>query len=223
MGSFAMVAAMIVGTILLMAVIFIRTRIREKKRTENLRAIAAELSFGFAEGDERLLAHLGEFPLFSKGSDRKMNNVLQGTSSDTEVSLFDYRYTTSNGKNSQIHRQTAVCFRSKRLDLPNFTLQPESWFHKIGTMLGYQDIDFADYPEFSRKYLLRGDDEESVRDLFTAATIEQLDGQTGICLEGRGNWLIVYRAGKRAKPMEVQDFLATGFDVYAAFAHESVT
>lgn len=221
MGQFGMVAAMVVGAILVMAVIVITTRIREKKRTDKLREVAAELSFEFTESDEHRLARLADFPLFSQGRARKMKNVLRGESRKTEVAIFDYCYTTGSGKNSRTHHQTAVCFRSERLDLPNFTLRPEHWYHKIGNMLGYQDIDFADYPEFSREYLLRGDDEESIRDLFTAATIEQFDGQTGICLEGRGNRLIVYRAGKRVEPFEVQDFLATGFDVYAGFASET--
>jgi hypothetical protein len=152
-----------------------------------------------------------------------MKNVLHGTSSDTEVSIFDYCYTTGGGKNSTTHHQTGICFRSKRLDLPKFTMRPELWYHKIGSMLGYEDIDFADYPEFSRRYLLRSDDEQGVRELFTAAAIERLEGHSDICAEGSAGRLIVYRAGKRVKPMEVRDLLATGFDVYSALTHDNDT
>ena len=186
-----------------------------------MRQVAAELSFEFVDSDERLLASLGDFPLFSQGSSRKMKNVLHGTSSNTEVSIFDYQYTMSGGDNSTTHQQTAICFQSERLHLPNFELRPESWYHKIGNMLGYQDIDFADYPEFSRRYLLRGDDEQGVRDLFTAAAIEQLEGHSDICAEGRADRLVVYRAGKRVKPFEVRGFLATGFDMYSAVTHDN--
>jgi hypothetical protein len=221
MNNSLIIAAMIIGPLTLIAVFIIVNRAREKKRTENLRDVAAELSFEFVHSDDRLLARLGDFPLLSQGRSRKMKNVLHGTSSNTEVSIFDYCYTTGGGKNSQTHHQTAVCFRSKRLHLPNFELRPERWYHKIGSMLGYQDIDFADYPEFSRRYLLRSDDEQGVRDLFTAAAIEQLDGHTDICAEGRADRLIVFRAGKRVKPMEVRDLLATGFGVYSALAHET--
>jgi len=219
MEDFPTAAVFIVGAIALMAVLVFVGRLKEKKRTEALREVAANLSFEFADSDEQLLSHLGSFPLFSQGSSRKMKNVLRGTSSNTEVSFFDYQYTTSGGDDSTTHQQTGICFRSERLQLPNFELRPEYWYHKIGNIFGYQDINFDDYPEFSRRYLLRSDDEDGA--LFTASAIEHLEGQSDICAEGRDDRLIVYRAGTRVKPLELPDFLATGFDVFAAFTRES--
>lgn len=216
MGQFAVVGAMIVVAILVVAGIAIVTRLREQRRTESLRNVASELSFEFREADESFLARLAEFQLFSQGRARKMTNIMHGESSNVEVNIFDYCYTTGSGKNSHTHHQTGIGFRSARLSLPKFELKPERWYHKIGSMLGYQDIDFADYPGFSQQYLLRGENEQAVRELFVASVIEYLEMNTGIFVEGSGDRLIVYRAGKRARPEEVKDFLADGFGVYSA-------
>ena len=220
MGNFVFVAIMIIGMMVLGVVIVVTSLIREKRRTEQLREVAAEMSFEFLMNDSDLLARLAGFPLFSQGRSRRMGNVLNGASSDTDVSIFDYSYTTGSGKNSTTFRQTVICFRSERLSLPKFELRPERWYHKIGSLVGFEDIDFADYPRFSKQYLLRGEDEASIRDIFTARVIEYFEGQEGLCVEGSGDRLTVYRAGKRVKPQQIRDFLETGFGVYTVLVDQ---
>lgn len=221
MGYVAIIVIAMLGVALLVAVIGILVYLNERKRAERWQQAAAELAFEFLDKDEGLLAELGGFNLFSQGRRRKMRNLLRGTSSDTEVSIFDYRYTVGGGKNSTTHKQTAICFQSERLDLPDFELRPERWYHKIGTMFGYQDIDFSDFPEFSRKYILRGEDEQSVRDLFTAPVVEHFERLGGISAEGHGGRLVVYRHSRRVKPADVREFLEECFGVYSVLTERT--
>ena len=81
-----------VGAVIVVVVVFVIVAyVHERKRTEQLRQIAEELSFRFlGENDGDLLAHLGDFNLFSQGRSRKLKNLMVGTSSDTEVAIFDY-------------------------------------------------------------------------------------------------------------------------------------
>jgi hypothetical protein len=60
-----------------------------------------------------------------------------------------------------------ISFQSSLLSLPEFELRSENMFHKIGKAFGCQDINFESHPEFSKRYLLRGADEEAVRTFFT--------------------------------------------------------
>ena len=53
--------------------------------------------------------------------------------------------------------------------LPQFLLTPEGFWARVAAYFGGQDIDFADSPEFSSAYRLRGSDEPAVRALFTPA------------------------------------------------------
>ena len=191
----------------------------EKKRTAGMRQAARALSFQFlGEHDDGLSAELAGFELFSQGRARKLCNAMRGQGSDTAVSIFDYRYTVGSGKNSQTYRQTVVAFQSQRLALPSFHLRPERWYHKISSLFGYQDIDFGDFPVFSRKYLLRAASERAVRLVFTAPVLETIEKLDGISAEGQAERLIVYRLGRRVKPLEVKHLLEEGFAVYATLA-----
>jgi hypothetical protein len=50
-----------------------------------------------------------------------------------------------------------------------YVKDPGEGISPIVSAFGYQDIDFGNRPTFSSKYLLRGPDEPSVRNLFTDA------------------------------------------------------
>ena len=180
----------------------------EKKRREGFQRVAEELGLPFyPKGDADLLSTLNGFPLFSQGHSRKMKNLLYGQIDDGDVAVFGYRYTTRSGENSATFRQNVVYFRSSDMDLPRFTLRPEHMFHRIGSVMGYQDIDFDSHPNFSKRYLLRGDDENAIRATFTDAILTFFESQNRICIEAGGDQLIFYRTMKRVKPREVVAFL----------------
>lgn len=182
-------------------IIFLVVR-HEKKRTEEFQGVAAELGLPFhPKGDASLLERLKDFHLFSQGHSKKMRNLLYGEIEGGEVALFGYQYTTGGGNSSQTHRQNVVYFSSPSLDLPRFALRPEHLFHKIGAVLGYEDIDFDSHEHFSKSYLLKGDDETEIRNTFSDAILSYFENQTGTCTEAGGDQLIFYRAGKRIKPV----------------------
>jgi hypothetical protein len=201
---------------LLVSGIFIAVWLAEKKRTAALEQVAGDLSFTFdPEGSAILQSRLDHFELFSQGRSKKLTNLMGGETQDVAISIFDYQYTTGGGKNSTTHKQTVVSIDSASLDLPSFQLRPEHFFHKIGKMFGYQDINFEEFPEFSKQYLLRSDQEAAVREIFSAELTSHLAALAKICSEGRGQEFIFYRAGKRPKPGEIQQLMADAFAVYS--------
>jgi hypothetical protein len=78
------------------------------------------------------------FEPFNQGHSRKWGNTISGSRSGVTFTAF-----------------------------PKFALGPEGWFSRLGQMLGMQDLDFPESPEFSNAYRLRGPDESSIRQLFT--------------------------------------------------------
>jgi hypothetical protein len=124
---------------------------------------------------------------------------------------------TGGGKSSHTWAQTVVCFQLARDVLPHFELRPESVFHRIGAWFGYQDINFESHPKFSQKYLLRGGDEQAVRDLFTDDILEWFEGTNGVSVEGRGDRLLFYRQANRADPELIRRLLQEGFEVLSLF------
>ena len=206
------------GLLLLGAFFYFCARWVAKKRTERFQQVAEELGLPFfPKGDESLVDLLDHLHLFSQGRAKKIANMLHGETDDVELAIFDYRYTVGRGKNSRTYKQSVIYFRSAAFALPQFDLRPEGLLHKIGGAFGYQDIDFDTHPGFSGSYLLRGEDETAIRDLFTDDLLAFFESQKKISVEGGGDQLVFYRAGKRIKPDEVGEFTQEGFRILHLF------
>ena len=101
--------------------------------------------------------------------------------------------------------------------LPSFTLRPENLFHKIGQVFGYQDIDFDSHPEFSKRYLLKAENESDVRHAFGTDVLSFYESDQKLSTEAAGRQLIHYRAAKRVPPNEIAEFIKRGVRVLTLF------
>jgi len=192
--------------------------IYEKKRTEALKLIAKNLVFSFSKrGRHRTEQKHQNFQLFSKGHGGKVINEMWGSRNGIDISIFGYQYTEGYGKNSSTYNQTVVTMDRKKLTYPTFELKPENTFHKIGQVFGYQDIDFDTFPEFSKSYLLRGDNESEIRQLFTPRIISFFESNKNICIEAHNNTLIFYKPSKRCKPKDIEALLNEGQRIQQVF------
>lgn len=190
----------------------------ERQRTKKLEAIAADLNLEFYKnGNGQVMGLVHDFQLFSRGRNRRVRNLIQGQVEEAFVAVFDYLYTTGSGKNSHTHSQTVILLRSDRLQMPKFSLYPENLFHKMGDFLGYHDIDFTSYPEFSSRYLLRGEDEASIRKAFHSEAIAFYEDSRGLCTEASDSRLIFYRASAKVPLEEMHSFLSVGLKVLRLF------
>jgi hypothetical protein len=206
----AAVLALIIGIVVLAARF-------ERKRTEALAAVCQGMGLTFApEGNLVAMRAHGELPLYDQGHGKVLKNVMSGQVRDRDLRIFDYQYTTGSGKNSHTWSQTVVLFPKAGEGLPDLLLAPESIFHKIGQVFGYQDIDFDTSPEFSSHYLLRGPDEMAIRSAFSADALSYFGQQQGWHVEVKDRTVGVYRSGKRAKPEDVPTFLAEAQNVLRA-------
>jgi hypothetical protein len=188
------------------------------KRVDEMARVAAELRLAFTpEGDETTMAAHAGLHLFSHGRSKKVRNLMRGSMRDSNVSIFDYQYTVGGGKNQHTYRQTVVSIRMEGRNLPAFSMRPENVFHKLGSMMGYQDIDFESNPVFSKKYLLRGPDEAAIRSVFTSRVLTFLESESGLCVEADGRTLIVYRHSSSAKPEALREFMERGMRIADLF------
>jgi hypothetical protein len=188
--------------------IFLYKRKRERERTEQLKATAPSLGWEFVEtAPFNWIPNLDKFSLFNSGHDKSIRNMLYGEANGVKAALFDYTYVVGSGKNRTTYYQSVAYFEPRDLSIPFFSLRPETAFHKLATVFGYQDIDFGNRPLFSSKYLLRGPDEQAIRNTFTDALLTFYETNQGLATDGGGNQLFVFRSGQRAAPHELQAFL----------------
>jgi hypothetical protein len=204
-----------------------------KQLTKKFKQVAEEMGMKFSEeGDSALLQGLGAFDLFggavkwqSLQPNMRITNVLHGDSEQLgyseEFEVTILRYWHPAGTRDGID-QTVICFRSPELSLPQFDLRPEVLFHKIGSALGYQDIDFESHQtgaEFSKKYLLRGTDEQMIRTLFTDKILTFFAAHPDeVYVEGSGDQLILYRKSRLIEPENISAFMEEGLEVFRLFA-----
>jgi hypothetical protein len=148
-----------------------------------------------------------QFELFSKGRDRRFTMLAESHAVDSLTYLGEYLYNSGSGKNRTTYRHSIVAFVNQRKSLPYFSIRPESFIHRILESFGYQDIDLPYAPDFSKNFLLRGNDESAIRSVFTPGLVQAFERSKGICAEGNGQVFLVYSESKRIPIEKLDQFL----------------
>ena len=206
----------------LIGFVFYIAHLRVKKRTEAMCAVAESLEMKFeAKKCDPSTLGLDGIDLFEQGRSRKVLNLIKGTFEDTNAFIFDYHYVTGGGKNSAKYSQTVIAFkiRSKYgFKLPQFTCKPERFYHRFADVFGFKDIDFEEYPVFSKAYRLNGDRGDSVRKIFNETVIRKLEAESKQRwnVDGSGEWLVIYKNDRIIKPDDCPKFLVDSKNLHDA-------
>ena len=184
------------------------------RRSENLRKTANNLNIPFyPKGDDSLYNHLEYFYLFSYNSKSLITNMLHQEDEETELAFFDFTFEGGVSCDTE-YKQSVVYLCSPKLDLPQFVLRPEKIYHQS---LDLQDIDFSSHPKFSNDYLLQGNPEESVRNLFDNQLLGFFESKHGLCVEGGANQMLFYRLNELISPNKLSQFLEEAMQVLSKF------
>ena len=92
-------------------------------------------------------------------------------------------------------------------------------FDSLGSLVGGQDIDFADDREFSKAYVLQGDDEQAIRELFNTdvrAWFAERAGR-GFQFEAQGK-VLLFHQGKRRPPGETHELMKQALEIMKRLA-----
>jgi hypothetical protein len=183
-----------------------------RKRREAIEQLANEMGYSFTPEDKAFDAQIktgSPFEILSKGRSRKAYNLVQGQKRDAQVALFDYQYTTGNGRSSQTHRQTLVLLTLEQAELVPFTLRGRGFFDKVAARFGQKEINIDTAPDFSKQHLVKGGDEEAVQRVFTPSVVALFEQQKNLACEVVENQLLFYRPERTVKPEELRSFMDT--------------
>lgn len=190
----------------------------EKNRREKIRQTAEQLGIEyrlFLDESDNLI--FSEFALSSLGRSGHANNVLIADSGELRMVIFDYQYTTGSGKNRRTHKQTVALVRSQSLEIPEFQLRPEGFFHSIASLFGFTDINFQTDPAFSNAYQLKGNDEPKIRTFFNDERRARLLQVKGVTVEGKADKFLFYQAGVRRNLEKIKSLMEQAHSLYALF------
>jgi hypothetical protein len=182
-----MEALLIIGVIAAIISFAIFGMLAERKRREELAALALRLEFRFSPAKNY---HIPDRFVFLKriaqGSNRYAFNLLSGHHNGEEVWIFDYHYETTS-TDSKGRRQKTSHYLSIYLILlpkafPELTIEREQLFSKIAQAFGYDDIDFESH-EFSKTFCVRSRDKRFAYDFCNTSMMEYLLANRDISLE----------------------------------------
>lgn len=204
-----------IAVVLGLVVFFIiYSRKKERERTLQLQQAASQLGWNFMpRAALDMIPGAERFALFSQGHSKQIKNMMYGEASGIKAAVFDYVYVTGYGKHQQTHYQSVVYLEPGNLVVPYFSLRPEGVLHKLFSVFGYQDIDFGQRPEFSRRYILRGQDEPAVRQTFNDRLLAFYENYPDTCTDAGGNQLFLFRGGYRFQPQEIQSYVGLGLNI----------
>jgi hypothetical protein len=181
----------------------------EKKRRQRVIALAnelgLELNWSLPPEDQQALA---PFEVVQKGSNQHSSLSLVADDGVTRISLFDYSFVIGSGKNQQTHRWVISLCRDERLRAPVMQLKPATFFSRIGSLIGFQDIDIPDAPEFSHAFVVQGKDPEGIRGFLQAVRRNAFLLQPKQIYALRGNHLLIVRENKKLDAPNIKPLLS---------------
>lgn len=187
-------------------------------RAAHFRNLARELKMSYSETDDwGLMELLSDFELRQKGRRHKISNILRSVDEfmELDISIFDYEYVVGRNRKRNTKRQTVFFFRSRALGLPEIYMKPENFLHRLANYLNLsQDIDFEEFPKFSKQYLLQGEDEDYIRHTMNDKVLEFFTTEKGWTLEAVNFFLVFHKQDKLLKPWEVKRLYKKGLKLH---------
>jgi hypothetical protein len=203
----------LIGLAILMAFLISRAAKRrglDQVRSGHMRDAAAQIGFSFQpQAPLSALPFFGGFELF-EGYPVSLENLMAGKIAGRDAFVFDLAYRNVGGAyggGTTTSRETMFAAVSPDLDLPEFYLRPEGVFEKVLGGISRIDIDFAERPGFSQKFLLYGKDESAIRRLFRSALLDFFEQNANICVFGRGNYLFLYQSRTPVRPEQLGQYV----------------
>jgi len=194
------------GIILAIGGIFGGLTYLEKKRTQKVQALVTSWGWTFRAAptsQDQVLITGTHLPTL--GHHWHLKNFIELPQGAEQVRLFDFNYTRGHGKSKQTYDQSVFQIISPLVaELPALMMKPEGLFDKLASAFGSKDIDFPEHPTFSKKYLLKGDNEEAIRKLFTSDIITFFEKEKGWAMEVSNGRLLLYKGNFRPKPDDIQ-------------------
>ncbi|MAH21050.1 MAG: hypothetical protein CMB96_06430, partial [Flavobacteriaceae bacterium] len=141
---------------------------QRQKRLENL---ATENNYQYNSQVDWNTIYLKKFHFFEIRPIERKYNCLKGTFEDLNISweISDITFNEGQAFTAETFNTTIMILKLNQ-KIPIFSMEKEGVlgkiFDKVMAFTGYKDIDFEMYPDFSNKFLLKGNNESEIRSFF---------------------------------------------------------
>jgi MFS superfamily sulfate permease-like transporter len=187
-------------------------------RQIRLQKIANENGWSFQKEVDWNTSYLRNFHFFDSRPIERKTNSLKGRDEENHVDweIADLRFDEGALLSSEVYQTTIqIIHLSSRI--PEFTIEKEGLFDRIFNPVrafsDYGDIDFAVYPDFSKKFLLMGKNSAAIRQFFNKNLISFLENNEIHHIESNGESLMIFKYLHFARTDEVKNMLSFSHDL----------
>ncbi|WP_411896103.1 SulP family inorganic anion transporter [Winogradskyella sp. A2] len=186
--------------------------VKLSQRQKRLRNLATEKDYEFSSKVDWNTIYLKKFHFFEIRPIERKYNCLKGTFEDLNVSweIADITFNEGQAFTAETFNTTLMVLKLNR-KIPIFTMEKEAvlekLFDRVMAFTGYKDIDFEMYPDFSKKFLLMGNNESEIRSFFTDEIVRFFENNHIYHLESNGEALIIFDKIKLARTDETIAFI----------------
>ena len=170
-----------------------KIEIRLTPRQIVLRKFADTNEYDFIPQHVRVGAKYKDFPIQTGNRIRYEENVMSKYTDIAKIDVADMTLVKGARQEQLETRVTVIHISETDLPIPDFALEPESFGTKLTELIGGKDIDFPEYPDFSRKYYLRGESETAIREFFSDPIVRFLENREEIHIECHRHRLLLYK------------------------------
>lgn len=196
-------------------------------RQKRLRNLATEKDYQFSSQVDWNTIYLKKFHFFEIRPIERKYNCLKGTYKESNVAweVADVTFNEGNAFTAETFNTTLMILKLNK-KLPIFTMEKEGVLEKIidrvMAFTGYKDINFEMYPDFSKKFLLMGPNEDEIRSFFTDEIIQFFEDHQIYHIESNGESMVIFDKIKLARTDETISFIDYGKEL-ASLLHKKTS
>lgn len=180
-----------------------KLEIKLTPRQIELRKFAEGNDYSFYPQRVRNLMKYKDFPIQKGNRILYEENILEKYLEQGRICVSDVTLSEGVMQDKEETHLTLVMITETDLTIPDFALEPEGLWTKFSELKGGKDIDFDGHPEFSKKYYLRGEDEDGIHKFFSEATVQFLENREEMHIECHKSKLLFYKKRDLATAAEI--------------------
>ena len=187
--------------------------VKLSQRQKRLRNLATEKDYQFTPQVDWNTTDLKKFHFFEIRPIEHKYNSVKGVFDSYGASweVADITFNEGQAFTAETFNMTMMVLNLNK-KIPVFAMEKEgvlgNIFDKVVAFTGYKDINFEMYPEFSKKFLLMGNNESEIRFFFTEEVINFLENHQIYHIESNGEALFIFNKIKLARTDETIEFIA---------------
>ena len=184
-------------------------------RQSRLQNLANEKNYQYTKQVDWNTSYLKNFHFFEIRPIERKSNCIKGTFKDLDVSweIADVTFSEGTAFTAETFNTSLMVLKLNK-KIPIFTMEKEGVlekiFDRVMAFTGYKDIDFKMYPDFSKKFLIMGNNEPEIRSFFTDEIIRFFENHQIYHLESNGEALVIFDKIKLARTDETVAFIDYG-------------